>query len=57
MTEWNVLHTEDAHCHSPCGTGYSCQVIQHFTEDTAASAAISTNSIVSQHFWQQMYTA
>lgn len=32
-------------------------VIQHFTEDTAVSAAISTNSIVSQHFWQQMYSA
>lgn len=42
---------------APVEQAIAAIVIQHFTEDTAANTAISTNSIVTLHFWQQMYTA
>lgn len=42
---------------APVEQAITAIVIQHFTEDTAANAAISTNSIVTLHFWQQMHTA
>lgn len=42
---------------APVEQAIAAVAIHHFTEDAAANTAISTNSTVTLHFWQQMYTA